>query len=100
MANDCSRYWHLSDDQILTHFNSVYPQPSSWELLTLQPLIHSALISALSRQAAIQSSIVSGRTMAMDKHWQLWLDFTESFNLDSSLSGICDPVPFLQVFAT
>jgi len=29
----------------------------------------------------------------------MWLTFTESLQLDSSLSGIADPVPILQVFA-
>ena len=28
----------------------------------------------------------------------MWLTFTESLHLDSSLSGIADPVPILQVF--
>ena len=32
MADDASRLWHLSDAELLTHFNYTYPQSTSWEL--------------------------------------------------------------------
>jgi hypothetical protein len=32
MANDCSSVWHLSDSQLLAHFNLVYPQTVSWHI--------------------------------------------------------------------
>jgi len=32
MADDCSRLWHLTDDALLTHFNSHYPQAAGWTL--------------------------------------------------------------------
>ncbi len=47
MADDCSRRWDLSDDALLTFFNSVYPQPTSWELCHLRPPMNSALTSSL-----------------------------------------------------
>lgn len=47
MADDASRLWHLTDDELLTHFNSIYPQQRHWQLLTLRPAMHSALTSAL-----------------------------------------------------
>ena len=50
MANDCSCHWDLTDAQLLTYFNSAYPQPISWKLLTLQLLMNLALISVLSKQ--------------------------------------------------
>ena len=30
MADNCSRLWHLSDDELLTHSNLTYPQTASW----------------------------------------------------------------------
>lgn len=47
MADDCSRLWHLSDEELLTHFNSTYPQADSWQLVHLDSVMKSALISAL-----------------------------------------------------
>ncbi len=32
MADDCSRLWHLSDTQLLTHFALHYPQTKPWRL--------------------------------------------------------------------
>lgn len=47
MADDCSRLWHLTDAELLTHFNSHYPQAASWQLVPLSSNMSSALISAL-----------------------------------------------------
>jgi hypothetical protein len=47
MADDASRHWDLTDSELLTHFNSCYPQTVPWQLSTLQPAIKSSLISAL-----------------------------------------------------
>ena len=48
MADDCSRLWHLSDDELLAHFNLHYPQKEPWQICHLRPEMFSALISALS----------------------------------------------------
>lgn len=50
LADECSRLWHLTDDQLLTHFNSHYPQMTSWQLCPLLPSTVSSLISALHKQ--------------------------------------------------
>ena len=50
MADDGSRLWHLTDSQLLSHFQSHYPQESPWLQLTLTPATNSALIGALSRR--------------------------------------------------
>ncbi len=50
MADDCSRLWQLSDSQLLAHFNLTYPQPQSWQLVQLRPVMLSSLISALQKQ--------------------------------------------------
>ena len=48
MADTCSRAWHLSDAELLTFFNSRYPQPLSWKLCRVQPQMLSSLTLALS----------------------------------------------------
>ena len=57
MADDASRRWDLSDHALLTHFDALYPQDSSWQLLTLQPAMYSAVIGALSRQRSIPANL-------------------------------------------
>jgi len=49
MADDCSRLWHLSDSQLLAHFNSTYPQTKPWQICHLSPQLSSGLILALQR---------------------------------------------------
>jgi hypothetical protein len=60
MADDASRRWDLSDHALLTHFNSVYPQTSSWRLQTLTPAMTSAVIGALSRKRSTRISLRTG----------------------------------------
>jgi len=50
MADDCSRLWHLTDKQLLTHFHLHYPQAAGWKLCQLPSRMQSALISALRRR--------------------------------------------------
>lgn len=59
MADDCSRRWDLSDAQLLTHFNSTYPQGVSWELCQLRQPMNSALTSALSRRRSAPESFLA-----------------------------------------
>ena len=47
MADDCSRLWHLTDEQLLTHFNLHYPQSLPWQQCTLRPEMTSTILSAL-----------------------------------------------------
>ena len=50
MADDASRKWDLTDEQLLTRFDTNYPQVLPWKLLTVPPLLNSALISSLYRR--------------------------------------------------
>ena len=50
MADDCSRLWDLTDSQLVAHFNTTYPQPQPWQLVTLRPEMTSSIISALQKQ--------------------------------------------------
>ena len=49
-------------------------------------------------QEAIQAGFVSSQARAADKHWLIWEGFCHSLDLHGFLTGITDPVPFLQVF--
>ncbi len=49
MADDASRLWNLSDAELLTHFNSTYPQKQSWELCPTSRQLSSVLTSMLSQ---------------------------------------------------
>jgi hypothetical protein len=50
MADACSRLWHLTDTQLLTHFNTTFPQDVPWQLRLLAPQMLSALTSALHKK--------------------------------------------------
>jgi hypothetical protein len=50
IADDCSRLWHLSDNEFLAHLSLAYPQEKSWQLCPLRPGTSSALTSALCKQ--------------------------------------------------
>ena len=56
MADACSCLWHLSDSELLTHFNLHYPQTQSWTMRHLRPEMNSALISCLHRKRSLPES--------------------------------------------
>ena len=58
MADICSRAWHLTDSQLLTYFNSHFPQDEPWQLYHLRPPMNSALISSLYRQRSELESLL------------------------------------------
>ena len=62
MADDASRLWHLSDADLLSHFCTVYPQATSWRLLTLQADMRLALIGSLSRKRCIPPTLCIATT--------------------------------------
>lgn len=47
MADDCSRLWHLSDLDLLTHLDSRYPQPNAWRLYQPSAAMLSSTLLAL-----------------------------------------------------
>jgi hypothetical protein len=49
MADDCSRLWHYSDADLLTYFDSHYPQTLSWQLVQPRSEMLSSVTSALRR---------------------------------------------------
>ncbi|MGH7974644.1 MAG: hypothetical protein ACREBR_03895, partial [bacterium] len=63
MADDCSRLWHFSDSQLLSYFNTAYPQERSWTMCSLRPALASGLTSALLRQRLPPESFLSDKTL-------------------------------------
>ena len=50
MADDLSRRWDLTDTQLLSYFNTQYPQDVPWCLCPLRPTMTSNLTLALSQR--------------------------------------------------
>lgn len=59
MADDCSRLWHLTDSQLVDHFNLTYPQAQPWQLVHLRPAMHSSLTSALQMSRPALASLLN-----------------------------------------
>jgi hypothetical protein len=59
MADDASRAWHLSDSQLLSHFQQTYPQLLPWKLVPLRLPLLSALTSALRQQRVAVLSVLN-----------------------------------------
>ena len=59
MADDASRRWDLSEEQLLSHFNTHYPQALSWQIRTLPSATNATLTGALSRKRAIPGSHIN-----------------------------------------
>jgi hypothetical protein len=62
MADDASRLFHLSDTQILTHFNSTYPQTNSWSLRHPTNVMLSSVTSALRKKRVAPASFLRAPT--------------------------------------
>jgi hypothetical protein len=65
MADDASRLWNLSNSELLSHFNSTYPQHQSWQLSQPQPNLLSALIMALQCKRSVPASFLPEPNHAM-----------------------------------
>jgi hypothetical protein len=59
MGDDASRHWDLSDNDLLTHFNLSYPQPSPWQLYHLNSTLLSAVTSMLRRKRSPPESFLT-----------------------------------------
>jgi hypothetical protein len=58
MADDASRLFHLTDCELLTHFNLTYPQPQPWRMYHLPPPTISSAISALLKRKSPTESFL------------------------------------------
>jgi hypothetical protein len=97
MADDASRLNHLTDTELLTHFNFHYPQPQSWVLWTpTQPFLSAVTLALLRRTSPPESFLLApprpldigppGVLSVPPLAWTL------------PLQKYDDPIPFLQVF--
>ena len=59
MANDCSRFFQLSDSQLLAYFNSTYPQNEWWKIHRLRTEMNSTLISLLQCKRKLLQEIIT-----------------------------------------
>lgn len=50
MADDCSRLWQLSTNELTRYLNRTYPQATSWQFSPVQPNMAFSLISALHKK--------------------------------------------------
>ena len=58
LADDSSRLFHLTNKELLTHFNSTYPQKNTFRLWTPSRRMTSAVISALRKQQCKPESLL------------------------------------------
>jgi hypothetical protein len=65
MADDASRLWNLTNDQLLAHFEQTYPQSQPWQLRTLRLPMLSALTSALQRTRVDPQLVLNAPTRRM-----------------------------------
>jgi len=98
MADDASRLWHLSDSQLLAHFNSKYPQTQLWQM---RPLSRDAFgIDLYAGVEALRHSVVPKTQTDRCSTWEVWISFTEELGLEPFLSDYDgDPLDCFIVFA-
>ncbi|KAI2494663.1 adenylate kinase [Fragilaria crotonensis] len=77
MADDASRRWDMSDDDLLTHLNTAYPQAHSWTMHHLPSAINCALTGALCKR---RQPLVSERSASADASWRLWRPSARAYN--------------------
>jgi hypothetical protein len=65
MADDLSRLWELNDSQLLSYFNTKYPQDLPWQTATLRPAMLSSLTSALQKQRVDPVSLLNAQPKKM-----------------------------------
>jgi hypothetical protein len=99
MADDASRLLTLSDSELLTYFNSTYPQSKPWVLWTPRKPFFSAVILALRRRTSPTELFlhvpqplldigVPGATTAPGSDWILPFKSSKTPSLFSKSSSI------------
>jgi hypothetical protein len=99
MADDASRFWHLSDSALLAHFNLNFPQTKPWILLHPQPAMLSALTMALQCKHSDPAQFLPTRDPKTLPGFAGGCDYCEELAVNPMLEDVADPIPFLQVFA-
>ena len=60
MADDTSRLWELSDTELLTYFETHYPQNTSWKMYTIPPEVNCWMTSVLLEKTSKVESVLQG----------------------------------------
>lgn len=63
MADDASRLQHLTDAQLLDHFNSNYPQELPWTICPPRSWTHTSVTSALRRRGNFKHMLLPPKNM-------------------------------------
>ena len=72
MADDCSRLWHLSDEELVSYFDAHYPQPQPWRICHLNSATASAIHSALRCERQPLPEVASALSpVSRTEPWQL-----------------------------
>jgi hypothetical protein len=99
MAYDMSHLWHLSDAQLLAHFEANYAQSQPWQLCTLRLPMHSALIFALLRMRVTPQLVLNAPTPMITPASSGSPSACPGQHVDPFLASVTDLCPYLQVFA-
>ena len=60
MADDTSRLWELSDEELLTYFELNYPQNTSWKMYNIPQEVNSWMTSVLLEKTSKVESVLQG----------------------------------------
>ena len=108
MADDCSRLFNLSDSELIHHFNSTYPQATSWQMRQLRPEMNLALTSALLEKRPPPESFLpvtvplnahgvfgvrSAHPLMSTHSSRRWPTLSSSYNFSESVGGMGESLP-------
>jgi len=96
MADTISRSMHMSDDALLTLFNTTYPQDKPWRMCPLPTAMHSALSSCLRRKRPDVASCLQHNPTAPVSSRLGWLSAMTSGTNPSSVTSPRPPHRFLH----
>ena len=111
MADILSRWWHLSDEEILTYFNTHFPQKKPWRLCHLDEGMNSALVSSLHKQRPepmlyLQQDVPETPVGSNGKSFALTSTLTPTYNLPNhkpvstscqSMQDVSETAPIQEV---
>jgi hypothetical protein len=97
LADAASRRWDLTNSQLCSLFDHVFPQATSWKMLCLTLQRRHGLSSLC--QDKVAAGVHSSRASTDRTNWRQWCAFCLNLRLDPSLAGVQDPIPLLQMFA-
>jgi hypothetical protein len=86
LAEKCSRLFHLTDSQLLAHFNFTFPHTMLWQMFPLW------------NEEKIRLGVSAKRAKSVDAHWAFRETFCLKHNIDPFVQNCDEPVPIIKVF--